>query len=812
MKNDLTIQKLKNTNFGDLYNDFIIQKPLNIKQYQAILSIAICCLNADDNYVKQLGYRMIVEYCNQKSDYAPLYEIAINNGLYPISKIIENKYISNDRKNFFTEWNDAFSELYRENEIYQSEQQKILKNYFETKINDTVAIVAPTSYGKSELITSAVKAFSGKKICVLTSTKALLMQTKKRIKDVARGAFSKIVLHPEMYNVADDSCLAVLTQERLLRLLKKDKHLAFDCIIVDEAHEIFENESREKTLATVIIVAQKRNPRVVFKFLTPFISDANNLKSRYTSYDVSAFKVNEYIKTEKYFVYDIRGKDGQKLYDQFFNAFIPITDVNTNYSEEEFIICYSGEKNIIYMNKPMDIEKFALSLASALPVVKSERISDACKYISEYINPQYNLIACLKRGVIYHHGSVPDSIRMYIEELYRKESSVKYVITNSTLLSGVNLPAERMFILDNKKGKSNLRPEAFKNLVGRVCRFSEIFDEEKGSLQRLEPEVYIVFGKYFSKKANYASFLTKVAKVDIDIKDKVENVLLKNTTISSDNQSELDQASEFLENYEVGTIDNYQQRYTSTDIGKSCIMNGINEFDIFRNEPTMQITIDEYKQSGLLISDVVQLLEALWNVFLKYVQGDGETLKRFEYDETKRFYAMLLKWREDNKSYSEMIGLFSAYWIQKYKSNANAVIYVGKWGDIALNDSHCKYYTSINGKTKTDLINLAIVRIKEEQDFVDNVLVKFIEALFDVDLIEKSFYNKIKYGTNNEYAICLLKNGLSLSLTTLLLDKYKNYMKIDVDKSTVVFSDSIIIDMIENKENDIYVYELRNYM
>ena len=231
--------------------------------------------------------------------------------------------------------------------------------------------------------------------------------------------------------------------------------------------------------------------------------------------------------------------------------------------EEDVVKAYSAGKNIIYLNKPTDIEKFALALADVLPEVDSELIQNACDNISEYLQPQYNLLTCLRRGIIYHHGSVPDVIRIYIEDLYKKEDAVKYVITSSTLLSGVNLPAERMFILDNKKGKSNLRPEAFKNLVGRVCRFSEIFDEEKGSLQRLEPEVYIVFGKYFSKKANYASFLTKVAKVDIDIKDKVENVLLKNTTISSDNQSELDQASEFLENYEVGK----KVRDTIKDLG-----------------------------------------------------------------------------------------------------------------------------------------------------------------------------------------------------------------------------------------------------
>lgn len=99
-----------------------------------------------------------------------------------------------------------------------------------------------------------------------------------------------------MYNPSDSSCLAVLTQERLLRLFTKDSKLAFDCILVDEAHELLENNTRSQMLANVIIVAQARNPNVAIKFLTPFLVDSNNLKTRYTTYDITGFKVSEYIK------------------------------------------------------------------------------------------------------------------------------------------------------------------------------------------------------------------------------------------------------------------------------------------------------------------------------------------------------------------------------------------------------------------------------------------------------------------------------------------------------------------------------------
>ncbi len=468
MKSDLTLVKLRNTDFTLLYDRFILGKRLQPKEYKYLLAIAICLTNAENVNVQQLGYRIVVEYCNQTGDYIPLYEISINKGLYPISKFIDQHHILDEQRNFFTEWNDAFLEQYAAGKIYQSEQQHMLVKFFDDKKTDTVSIIAPTSYGKSELILSTVKEYAGKKICILTSTKALLIQTKKRVQSVSKGLFPKIVVHPEMYNPHDRSCLAVLTQERLLRIFKKDRNLAFDCIIVDEAHELLENDTRSHTMANVIIVAQNRNPNVAFKFLTPFLANGENLKTRYTTYDIEGFKVSEYIKSEKYFLYDIRNHRGLQLYDQFLNKYLPISMTREFTFEEDFIKEYSADKNIIYLNKPIDIEKFALALKDVLPDIKSELISTACKNISEYLQPQYNLLACLRKGIIYHHGSVPDAIRIYIEDLYKKDPSIKYLITNSTLLSGVNLPAERMFILDNRRGRTNLSHDSFKNLVGRV--------------------------------------------------------------------------------------------------------------------------------------------------------------------------------------------------------------------------------------------------------------------------------------------------------------------------------------------------------
>ena len=815
MGNELTLRKLKNTEFPELYSKYMITGEADFPNLEKLISVAVYLINIDDVTLQHLGYRIIVNYCNNSGNYRPLYEIANVYGLYPVSKFIEDHYIPENAKNFYSAWNDASVEQYHHESVYQTEEQKELGEFFTRGKIDNISIVAPTSYGKSELILEAIKQFSTGKICIITSTKALLMQMKKRI--VASGIFpkKKIIVHPEMYNSRDDNCVAVLTQERFQRLLKKDSQLAFDCVIIDEAHELLEDSSRSVILASSIIIAKKRNPDVAFKFLTPFVSNPENLIPRYVECSLKGFQVHEYIKSEKYYVYDLRSGAGKFFYDQFLDQFYKLESYQPGNYEEEEVARNASQKNIIYLNKPTDIEEFSINLANQLPDINSQEVLDACENLSEYLQPQYNLITCLKKGVIYHHGSVPDAIRIFIEDLYKRLPDVKYVVTSSTLLAGVNLPADRIFLLDNKKGKGNLRADAFKNLIGRICRFSEMFNPESGNLKMLEPEIHIVFGKYFSRNANYKSFLPSVARADLMPDDQVENVLMEHSKITDKNEAELNSAQEFIENYENGTIADYQQRYTTTEIGKAAIMNGIRnqEIDIFQKEDNMQASADEYRANSIIIENTDSLMDAIRKIFIDFLNdGSNDNIRRLRNDDACRFYSMLLDWRIENKSYSEMIQLFVGYWRKLLQQNREAYIYVGRWGNLDVNGSHGKPYTYLKDKNKTEIVNLAIVRIKEEQDFIDNNLIRFVEVLHDLKLLDERFYSKVKYGTDDETTICLLKNGLSLSLSTLLLSKYRQMLKIDVTESTVECDEKLPEKMAQNQENSILIYEAKSYI
>ena len=100
-------------------------------------------------------------------------------------------------------------------------------------------------------------------------------------------------------------------------------------------------------------------------------------------------------------------------------------------------------------------------------------------------------------------------------------------------------------------------------------------------------------------------------------------------------------------------------------------------------------------------------------------------------------------------------------------------------GEIPMGISTFELWTDISNKSDEELINLAIVRIKEEQDFLDNVLIKYIGVLNDLELLEEKLYLMIKYGTDDPKIITCTRNGISLSLAKLLVEKYSDFIRVD---------------------------------
>ncbi|MEG1647734.1 MAG: DEAD/DEAH box helicase [Bacilli bacterium] len=807
-KIDVTLGRIKHTQFSNLYKKFILNE-IDESDNVKILSIAIIFLNSKNLLVNQFGYRIIVIYCNRTKDFKPLYEVALNRGFFPIVKFIENLIMNNTHRSFYFELNSSFLENYYILNNYRTVEQKELIEFYNDNISKSILAIAPTSYGKTELILSTIKKSLSSNICIITPSKSLLSQTKQRILNENIEGISKVITHPEMYFNTDKSIIAVLTQERLLRMLKMFPEIKFDYAIIDEAHNLLGDEERNELLASVIILLEKRNPTVKFKFLTPFLENGESLKVKYTKFDIESFKVLENIKTEKYYIYNLEQKK-LLFYDQYINETMVVNNNCSEMNEMNFIFNYSLEKNIIYLNRPINVEQFALQFSEYLPEIKSDIIDEVCNNIAEYINEDYNLIKCLKKGIIYHHGSMPDSIRVYIEKSYLKIEEIKYVITTSTLLEGVNLPAYRLFLLDNRRGRGNLTRSSFKNLIGRICRFNDIFNNNnKDNLDKLEPHVYFVIGEFYRKNSDVQKFLKNVACINKNVTDKIENVLLENN--KNIDEAKLNDTLEFLENFEENTLNEYNGQYVQTEVGKSCFQNNVFEINIIDFELEIQKVIDDWRRQKLQIKDTKTIMEVIYTLFISKVNFEGnnyENLKRLTNEKARIFYKMFIDWRINNTSFREMIVTFYKYWEDLIDSKKDTMIYVGKWGD-EKRDGYRELWTDIKQKSYTQKINLSIVRIKDEQDFLENNLLKYIEVLHDCEILDESLYLRIKYGTDNQTEILLIRNGISLSLAKLLIKEYNNYIEINKDSYEIKFNKGLLNIMKRNEENEIYITELQ---
>ena len=153
-----------------------------------------------------------------------------------------------------------------------------------------------------------------------------------------------------------------------------------------------------------------------------------------------------------------------------------------------------------------------------------------------------------------------------------------------------------------------------------------------------------------------------------------------------------------------------------------------------------------------------------------------------------------------------MIGSFLGYWDEIIKTEDEPWVFVGRWGEEA-REGYLPRWINLNKKDKDQLVNLAIVRIKDEQDFVDNSIMKFVEVLYSQEILEESVYKKIKYGTTDQVKIDLSKGGMSLGLASLATDKYSELIIEDSTTKQRYFKSEIIDRMEEDKVNRVLAYE-----
>lgn len=132
------------------------------------------------------------------------------------------------------------------------------------------------------------------------------------------------------------------------------------------------------------------------------------------------------------------------------------------------------KQTIVYFNgrnKAIDAARKFSDVIGDAGVKNDPVLETLAKDIRQEVHGDYFLAEMIRKGIAYHIGYLPASIRARIEALFQ-EGHITIMFCTSTLLEGVNLPADNLFITDNKIFRSEMEPVDFRNLIGRVGRIS----------------------------------------------------------------------------------------------------------------------------------------------------------------------------------------------------------------------------------------------------------------------------------------------------------------------------------------------------
>jgi hypothetical protein len=169
----------------------------------------------------------------------------------------------------------------------------------------------------------------------------------------------KLIIHDEMYD-GEDSFIAIFTQERALRLLKK-RDLSFDLLFVDEAHNILKDDSRSVLLSRLLATNGALNANQKIIYLSPLVRNSDSLRLSERQ-KISSHVINFNVKEPELF--ELRLNNDVFQYNRFVGQFYKLSE---GVAQNEYIKANSGEKNFIYNYRPVRIEKLAGDICEFIP-------------------------------------------------------------------------------------------------------------------------------------------------------------------------------------------------------------------------------------------------------------------------------------------------------------------------------------------------------------------------------------------------------------------------------------------------------------
>lgn len=662
-------------------------------------------------------------------------------------------------------------------DFYFINSQKLA--YDRIKQNDYYSFSAPTSMGKTFLIRMFIKESINrnekKNFAIIVPSKALINEITNSIIDDNKENLIKNnyrVIQSSAAIFKDDNCnyIMVLTQERFLQFLLQKTEIKLSHVFIDEAHKMSHTDDRSPFFYKCLDILEKEHFGVKINFSCPnipnpevYLNSVKGLGNK--AYNCFKYSPVNQIKT----IIDTTAQTSY-IYNELEKNFIsyPTPELSRIGLMQIIKMIGDNHSNIVFCNSKKDATNWALSYSNLIDNDLSNNIEirGLIRDIKEEIHKDCYLVKTLLKGVAYHVAYLPAMIKEKIEKLFRN-GIIKTIFCTSTLLEGVNFPANNLFIkLNNNDSWLKAKERAsFKNLIGRVGRIdfnsfgnvycisdnatreyedaiSEDVEIQELSLEKLtenrKKDIInaLVNGKTTLKKRRVDTFET------LGFARKVLNILLKE--IIDDKNGIVRQSFSNLLNEEVIATIKVNFKHKEKQIPKDLLatFDEISKLDfaIKNNELKYPDTIN--------FANVLSFLNALSEIFN---WTEYESKNDIGNKNRLRYYAVLImKW---------------IYGSQINELIENAILYAKDNGVYyKFENPHIKKYLATS-----EQINKIINDVLEDVDKIlqfkiPNYFQKFSERykeLMHVDIINNDWYEFIEYGTNDYTQIKLQQLGLS---------------------------------------------------
>ncbi|VVM33798.1 helicase-related protein [Terribacillus sp. AE2B 122] len=459
----------------DLLHNLKANNTITKNEYKYLLETAFYLLSSDKDEAYNLGLSIICHVAEAKPQDAFIQQLlfdCINESrvflYHDMYKKIDTSYTDNIGHGIMENFSESFYTL-NTGTILTRDQKQLFEDFQKFK---RLVVSAPTSFGKSRIVSEIINHNSYNNIAIILPTIALLNETylNFRKNPLIRNRYRLINTLTQEFD--DNGNIFILTPEKMDLLLDQNTNLKIDFFTMDEIYKIQDDEERKHVFTHCLYrLSKMANDFYLIgpyfqKFSKEFLDRTDAKFNRYSAEIVQKDTI-DISKIAHNSEYVISNNKFKKLKDNDRNLINITNNING--------------QTLVYLGRKDTVETRARKLAGKRDGVNIK--SDLIDYIRTTIDEDWSLAHCLSKGIAFHHGAIPKYIQTEIVDEFNN-GNIDILVCTSTLTEGVNTSAKNVVIYDNSKGINALSGFDVKNIKGRAGRFLSHFI---GRVIALEP-------------------------------------------------------------------------------------------------------------------------------------------------------------------------------------------------------------------------------------------------------------------------------------------------------------------------------------